>query len=1237
MHDTRFPNRTRPDCTEALKAFMRERILILDGAMGTMVQQHRLSEADFRGTRLASHPAPVKGNNDLLVLTRPDIIQGIHRQYLEAGADIVETNTFSGTRIAQADYGLGDLVPELNREAVRVARAACDACEQAHPGRRCFVAGAIGPTNRTLSMSRNVSDPGARETTFEEMRAAYYEQVQALVEGGADILLPETVFDTLNLKACLFAIEQYFEAAGVRIPVMISGTVTDQSGRTLTGQTTEAFWNSIAHARPLAVGLNCALGAQLMRPFIQDLARIAPCAVSCYPNAGLPNPLAPTGYDELPADLAHQLGGFADAGLLNIVGGCCGTTPAHIAAVAKAMQGRRPRTIPAIAPGTRLSGLEPFELVGADTPFVMVGERTNVTGSPRFKKLVLEGNFAEALTVARQQVESGANIIDINFDEALLDGEASMTRFLNLIASEPDIARVPVMIDSSKWSVIEAGLRCLQGRGIVNSISLKEGEEKFLQQARLVRRYGAAVVVMAFDEQGQAATKADKVRICERAFRLLVDKAGFEPGDIIFDPNVLTVATGMAEHNRYGVDFIEALAEIKRRCPGARTSGGISNVSFSFRGNNPVREAMHTVFLYHARRTGLDMAIVNAGMLGVYDDLDAGLRELVEDVILDRRPDATERLIEAAPRFKGGPAESAGPSRIAWREAPVGERLRHALVHGIDSFVAEDTAEALALHGRPLNVIEGPLMDGMKTVGDLFGEGRMFLPQVVKSARVMKAAVAWLQPYMEPEKADAGAGEARTQGTVVMATVKGDVHDIGKNIVGVVLACNNYKVVDLGVMVPAERIVAAVREHKADILGLSGLITPSLEEMIHVASELEREGIRIPLLIGGATTSRMHTAVRIAPARSAHVEHVIDASRVAGVCAALLRPESSEAHRTAVAAEQERVRREFETSRANLSLAPLAAVRANRVKSLSPVLAPLRPGLHVFDGIPLSEVRHFIDWTPFFHAWSLRGAFPSILQHPDHGGEASKVYADAQALLEELLANNALRLRGAIGIWPANREGDDVRVFADERRDRALATFHFLREQDHKDVGKPNRCLADFVQPAGTPDWIGGFAVTSGAEIQALSARYKAEGDDYRSILAAALGDRLAEATAEFLHARLRRELWGYAAGESLTNDDLIDEKYQGIRPALGYPCCPDHTEKATLWSLLQAESGTGITLTENFAMSPNGSVCGLYFAAPESRYFRVTHLADDQLADYAGRKGWDDATARRWLAPLLR
>ncbi len=1218
----------QPDRSDLLRSLLARRILILDGAMGTMIQRHGLAEDDYRGARFAEHPRDLKGNNDLLLLTKPEAIRAIHAEYLAAGADIVETNTFNATSISQADYGMEALAYELNVAGAKVAREAADEFSTADKPR--FVAGVLGPTSRTASISPDVNDPGFRNVGFDELVAAYTDAVRGLCDGGADLILVETIFDTLNAKAALFAVEQYFDAIGRRLPIMISGTITDASGRTLSGQTTEAFWNALCHARPLSFGLNCALGAGELRQYVEELSRISNCFVSAHPNAGLPNPLSPTGYDETPEMLATEIADWAKHGLLNIAGGCCGTTPAHIAAIAQALQGIAPRRIAETDFSLRLSGLEPFN-VKDDSLFVNVGERTNVTGSKAFARLVLNGQFAEAVSVARAQVEAGAQVIDVNMDEAMLDSQAAMVKFLNLIASEPDIARVPVMVDSSKWEVIEAGLKCLQGKGIVNSISLKEGEEKFLAQARAARRLGAAVIVMAFDEQGQADTYARKTAICQRCYGLLV-KDGFPASDIVFDPNVFAIATGIEEHNNYAVDFIEATRWIRQNLPGAKVSGGISNVSFSFRGNDPVREAIHTVFLYHAIRAGLTMGIVNAGQLGVYEDIPLALRERVEDVVLNRRPDAGERLVEVAASVKGAAKEAT--QDLAWRDKPVRERLAHAMVKGITDFIVADTEEARLASQRPLDVIEGPLMDGMNVVGDLFGAGKMFLPQVVKSARVMKQAVAHLLPFIEAEKA---AGGASTKGKVVMATVKGDVHDIGKNIVGVVLACNNYEVIDLGVMVATDKILAAAREHQADVVGLSGLITPSLEEMAHVATEMQRQGFTQPLLIGGATTSRAHTAIKIAPNYSGTTVYVPDASRAVGVVSQLLSAGQSAAYRAEVAADYARVR-EQHAQKKGVQLVALEAARANRYKFAGTPAKPKALGVQALADYDLAQLLPCIDWSPFFQTWDLAGSFPAILDDPKVGETARQVLKDGQAMLARIVEEKWLTANGVFGLFPANAVGDDVEIYTDESRTSVRMTWHNLRQQQARPEGKPNYSLSDFIAPkdSGIADYVGAFAVTAGIGIEKKLAEFAAQHDDYNAILLKALADRLAEAFAEHLHRRVRREFWGYAADEALSNEELVAEKYRGIRPAAGYPACPDHTEKGPLFALLEAEKHTGMGLTESFAMHPAASVSGFYLAHPEARYFAVTKIGRDQLEDYAKRKGMSVAEAERWLAPVL-
>ncbi len=1234
------PNLNQQSSTLAiLKQLLAERIVFLDGAMGTMIQGYRLSEADFRGSAFKAHSHDLKGNNDLLSITRPDIIKTIHTAFMEAGSDIIETNTFGATRIGQKDYALEDHAAEISRSAARVARGAASEFMAEHPQRQVFVAGAIGPTNRTASMSPDVNRPEYRAVDFHELVENYAEQIEALVEGGVDLLLLETVFDTLNLKAGLFAADRFNAARSPqdRLPIMISVTITDASGRTLSGQTVEAFWNSIAHAKPMSVGINCALGAREMRSYIAELSKMADCYISCYPNAGLPNPLAETGYDELPADTARELRIFAEQGYLNIVGGCCGTTPAHLQAIVKTLSGHSPRKVPEPRAITRLSGLEALNIVAGQSGFLTIGERTNVTGSPRFRKLIEADDYDAALAVALQQVENGANIIDVNFDEGLLDSEACMRRFLNLIASEPSIARVPIMIDSSKWSVLETGLQCVQGKSVVNSISLKEGEETFLRQASLCQRYGAAVVVMAFDEKGQAASRGDKVRICKRAYDLLTSELNFPPHDIIFDANILTVGTGMEEHANYAVDFIEAVREIKACCPGALTSGGVSNISFSFRGNNTVREAMHSAFLYHAIQAGLDMAIVNAGMLEVYEEIEPKLLEQVEDVLLNRREDATERLIEFAATLKGDGKKIDDSERLAWREAPVEERLAHSLVKGIVEFIEADTEEARVALGRPLDVIEGPLMNGMKIVGDLFGAGKMFLPQVVKSARVMKRAVAYLTPYMEAEKA--AGGESREQGKFLIATVKGDVHDIGKNIVAVVLACNNYEVKDLGVMVPGSTILDIAKEWGADIIGLSGLITPSLDEMIANATEMQQRGLNVPLLIGGATTSKAHTAIKIAPAYDGPVCHVIDASLVTGVCSQLLNPEKRDAFVAELKTDQERRRERFaNTDRASelISLEQARACAPQWDWDQTPLTAPAKLGVTTEDHIDLDMLAEYIDWSPFFWTWEMRGVYPKILDHPERGEQARELFADAQRLLRDVINNKRFRARSAVGLWAANSDGDDIIVYSDPERGSELGRLHTLRQQKRKNEGC-YQALADFVAPisSGKVDAIGAF-VTTIEGVDEYAATFEAQHDDYTSIMLKALGDRLAEALAERTHALVRRQLWGYAADEKLNNADMIAEKYRGIRPAAGYPACPDHTEKQTLWDLLDAEVNTGARLTENFAMHPGSSVSGLYFGHPNARYFTLGPIGRDQLEDYARRKGWTAEKAEKWLSPNL-
>jgi len=1229
------PIDTRPARIAALHGALKQRILVLDGAMGTMIQRYRLSEAQYRGERFRDFPKDLRGNNDLLTLTRPQVIREIHAQYLEAGADILETNTFNSTSISQADYHLEDVVAEMNLAAARIAREVADSFSAKTPGKPRFVAGVLGPMNRTLSLSPDVNDPGYRAVSFDQVKDAYKVAVKALVEGGVDIILVETIFDTLNAKAALFAIDEHFEELGFKLPLMISGTITDASGRTLSGQTAEAFWNSVRHAKPLSVGFNCALGAKQLRPHVEELARIADVYVSAHPNAGLPNAMAE--YDEQPDETAGFIREWAESGWLNITGGCCGTTPDHIRAIVESVNPFKPRLVPEIEPKLRLSGLEPCN-IGHGSLFVNVGERTNVTGSKAFARLVLAGDYAEALSVARQQVESGAQVIDVNMDEAMLDSQAAMTRFLQLVAAEPDIARVPVMIDSSKWSVIEAGLKCVQGKSIVNSISLKEGEAEFVKHARLARRYGAAVIVMAFDEKGQADTLERKTSICERCYRILTETVGFPPEDIIFDPNIFAIATGIEEHNEYGRDYIEAVSWIQRHLPYAKTSGGVSNLSFSFRGNEPVREAMHTAFLYHAAKAGMTMGIVNAGQLGVYAEIPKDLLERVEDVIFNRRPDATERLVEFAETFKGQKKDAV--EELAWRKGTVQERLVHALVKGITQHIVEDTEEARQQCERPLQVIEGPLMDGMNVVGDLFGSGKMFLPQVVKSARVMKQAVAHLIPFIEEEKRRGGAVDAKAKGKIVTATVKGDVHDIGKNIVGVVLQCNNFEVIDLGVMVPAERILETARRENADMIGLSGLITPSLEEMAHVAKEMERLGFKVPLLIGGATTSRTHTAVKIEPNYSGPTVWVPDASRAVGVATTLSSAEQRAAYMGQVRADYVKIREQHAKKTGQKSIS-VEKARANAVKIEWPAYRATRPrtlGVTALKNYPLEKLVPFIDWGPFFQAWDLAGKYPDILDDAVVGEAARNVLKEGQAMLDRIVKGRWLTASGVYGLWPANSAGDDIEIYADEKRERVLMTWHNLRQQNEKPAGNPNQCLADFVAPkdSGVPDYAGAFAVTAGLGVDAKVKEFEAKHDDYNAIMVKALADRLAEAFAEHLHYRVRTEFWGYAADEKLSSDELIAEKYTGIRPAPGYPACPDHTEKGDLFRLLDAGANADMVLTESYAMLPTASVSGFYISHPDSRYFAVGKIERDQVADYAHRKGMDLALVERWLAPIL-
>ena len=1218
---------------QLIRTLLQNRILVLDGAMGTMIQRHQLGETDFRGEHFVDWDRPLKGNNDLLSITQPEVILEIHRAYLDAGADILETNTFNANRVSMADYGMERLSRELNLASARLARKAADEFDTADRPR--FVAGVLGPTNRTCSLSPDVNDPGFRNVDFDLLVEAYEEAAEGLLDGGVDIILIETIFDTLNAKAAVFAVERLFDERGVRLPVMISGTITDASGRTLSGQNTEAFYNSLRHARPLAIGLNCALGPDQLRQYVEELSRVSETFVSAHPNAGLPNEFGL--YDLGPSAMAEQIIEWASHGFLNIVGGCCGTTPEHIRSIAEGVRRLPPRRRPAIPPACRLSGLEPLN-IDSESLFVNVGERANVTGSARFKRLVLEERYDEALEVCRQQVEDGAQIIDINMDEGMLDSKEAMVRFLNLIASEPEIARVPIMIDSSKWEILEAGLKCCQGKAIVNSISLKEGESGFLEQAKTIRRYGAAVVVMAFDEAGQADSYDRKVEICSRAYRLLTEEAGFPAEDIVFDPNVFAVATGIEEHNSYGIDFIEATREIRRTLSHVQISGGISNVSFSFRGNNPVREAIHAVFLYHAIEAGLSMGIVNAGQLAIYDELPEDLRERVEDVVLNRRTDATERLLEIADRFRGSGAPEAEKEEGSWRREPVNKRIEHALVKGITEFIEADTEEARKQAPRSLDVIEGPLMDGMNVVGELFGAGKMFLPQVVKSARVMKRAVAYLEPFIEEEQSQGG---AKSQGTILLATVKGDVHDIGKNIVGVVLQCNNYRVVDLGVMVPAETILKSARDEHVDIIGLSGLITPSLDEMVHVGKEMERLGLRQPLLIGGATTSKIHTAVKIAPEYSGAVVYVPDASRAVGVASNLLSTEHREEFRREVDAEYAQMRAQRTGQKRTGSLVSLEEARSNGTptdwRAYHPPV-PRHPGIHRFSDIPLASIVPYIDWTFFFHAWELKGRYPRILNDPEKGEEARKLFEDAQTMLSRIVAERWLKAAAVVGIFPANSCDDDVEVYATEARATPVATFRFLRKQGRQPAGKYNESLADLVAPraSGCADYLGAFACTSGLGIDEKVKAFEARHDDYSAIMLKALADRLAEALAEMLHERVRRELWGYSPEESLDNEQLIAETYRGIRPAMGYPACPDHREKQTLWTLLDVENSTGIWLTESMAMSPAASVSGLYFSHPDARYFAVGKIGRDQVKDYAERTGADTKATERWLSPNL-
>ncbi|ELV8718956.1 methionine synthase [Vibrio vulnificus] len=1216
-----------------IEAQLKQRILLIDGGMGTMIQGYKLQEQDYRGERFADWHSDLKGNNDLLVLTQPQLIKEIHHAYLEAGADILETNTFNATTIAMADYDMESLSEEINFAAAKLAREAADEWTAKNPAKPRYVAGVLGPTNRTCSISPDVNDPGYRNVSFDELVEAYSESTRALIRGGSDLILIETIFDTLNAKACAFAVESVFEELGFALPVMISGTITDASGRTLSGQTTEAFYNSLRHVRPISFGLNCALGPDELRPYVEELSRISETFVSTHPNAGLPNAFGE--YDLSPEEMAEHVKEWAQSGFLNLIGGCCGTTPEHIRHMAMAVEGVSPRVLPEIPVACRLSGLEPLT-IAKDTLFVNVGERTNVTGSARFKRLIKEELYDEALDVAREQVENGAQIIDINMDEGMLDAEACMVRFLNLCASEPEISKVPIMVDSSKWEVIEAGLKCIQGKGIVNSISLKEGKEKFVEQAKLIRRYGAAVIVMAFDEVGQADTRERKLEICTKAYRILVDEVGFPPEDVIFDPNIFAVATGIDEHNNYAVDFIEAVADIKRDLPHAMISGGVSNVSFSFRGNNYVREAIHAVFLYHCFKNGMDMGIVNAGQLEIYDNVPEKLREAVEDVVLNRRDDATERLLEIAEEYREnavGKQEDA--SALEWRTWSVEKRLEHALVKGITEFIVEDTEEARLNATKPLEVIEGPLMDGMNVVGDLFGEGKMFLPQVVKSARVMKQAVAHLEPFINASK-QAGS----SNGKILLATVKGDVHDIGKNIVGVVLQCNNYEIIDLGVMVPCEQILKVAKEQQVDIIGLSGLITPSLDEMVHVAKEMERLGFDLPLLIGGATTSKAHTAVKIEQNYSHPVVYVNNASRAVGVCTSLLSDELRPAFVERLQADYELVRDQHNRKKPRTKPVTLEAARANKVaidwQSYTPP-APSQPGVHVFDDFDVATLRQYIDWTPFFLTWSLVGKYPTIFEHEEVGEEAKRLFEDANEWLDRIEQEGLLKARGMCGLFPAASVGDDIEVYTDESRTQVAKVLHNLRQQTEKPKGA-NYCLSDYVAPkeSGKKDWIGAFAVTGGVNERELADQFKAQGDDYNAIMIQAVADRLAEAFAEYLHERVRKEIWGYAADENLSNEELIREKYQGIRPAPGYPACPEHTEKGPLWELLNVEETIGMSLTSSYAMWPGASVSGWYFSHPDSRYFAIAQIQQDQVESYAKRKGWDLLEAEKWLGPNI-
>jgi len=1224
-----------PNKDHKIHDLLKERILILDGAMGTMIQRYKLEEEDYRGAEFKNYSIDLKNNNDLLSLTQPHIIEEIHTAYLEAGSDIIETNTFNSNGISMRDYKMENLVERLSLESAKIARKVVDAFNAKDPSKLRFVAGALGPMNVTLSMSQDVNDPAARSVSYDQVKDAYKEQTKALVEGGVDILLIETIFDTLNAKAAIYAIKEYFDETGKDLPIMISGTIIDQSGRTMTGQTMEAFWISVKHANPISIGLNCSLGAEDMRGYIKNLSEIANCYVSCYPNAGLPNPLAETGFDQGPEEMSALVTEFAESGFINILGGCCGSSPEHIKMIAESVKDVKPRTLIEQPVVSNYCGLEVLN-VTKETNFLNVGERTNVTGSKKFSKLILDEDYETALSVARQQVESGAQVIDVNMDEAMLDSEKAMVKFMNLIASEPDISRVPIMIDSSKWSVIEAGLKCVQGKGIVNSISLKEGEEAFREQATKVKRYGAAAVVMAFDEKGQADTLEKRVQICQRAYKILVEDIGFLPEDIIFDPNIFAVATGIEEHNNYAVDYIEATKQIKEKCTHCLISGGLSNVSFSFRGNNTVREAMHSVFLYYAIQAGMDMGIVNAGMITVYDDIDKDLLARVEDVILNRKPEATDELISFAENVKSKGVKK--EEDIVWRKDPVEKRLSHALVKGIVDFIDEDVEEARKKASRPLDVIEGPLMDGMNTVGDLFGSGKMFLPQVVKSARVMKKAVAYLTPFIEEEKG----GKQTYAGIIVMATVKGDVHDIGKNIVGVVLGCNNYKIIDLGVMVACDKILAAAKEHNAEIIGLSGLITPSLDEMVTISKEMQRQGFDLPLLIGGATTSPNHTAVKIEQHYEHGVFHVKDASRSVGVCRSLLNEKSKDVFKQQTKEDYEKLRELYANRRAEKKILSLDQSRAKSLKTEWRDVSITKPsfvGLKVFDDYDLNDIVNSIDWTPFFITWELKGKYPKILNDPKMGEEANKLFSDAKEMLKEIIDQKLLKAKAILGLFPANSVGDDIEVYTDESRKEIKTVFHTIREQSEKrEKSQPMYALSDFIAPKDSrvADYIGGFAVTAGLGIEPLVKKYEEDHDDYKSIMMKALADRLAEAFAERLHERVRKEFWGYALHEKLSNEDLIDCKYQGIRPAPGYPACPDHTEKPFLFDLLNVSKSTEIQLTENFAMLPAASICGIYFAHPESRYFWIDKIGKDQVEDLAKRKGVELSVLEKWLGPNL-